>query len=238
MSAFFDLVVVVAAAIFLWTGFKKGFFKSIVDLVIMIFSVLVPYLFAPSLSEYYYQNFVYSGLIGKINDILAQNGGLIDSAKNIAGLVSGIPNIFYKSTFGGITINDILKALHSSGDKSAVIEGLLKPSILHAITVVMFAVLSIITFTVLRILFKYAFKLPRIPIFGFIDSILGLCMGVLKFVVFMFIFVVAFKSVLLIVPKADLVNDVNFAIDESKVFKPIYNVNVDVLNDYLKSHQI
>lgn len=239
MSAFFDLVVVVAAAIFLWTGFKKGFFKSIVDLVIMIFSVLVPYLFAPSLSEYYYQNFVYSGLVGKINDILAQNGGLIDSAKNIAGLVSGIPNIFYnKSTFCEITINDILKALHSSGDKSAIVEGLLKPSILHAITVVMFAVLSIITFTVLRVLFKYAFKLPRIPIFGFIDSILGLCMGVLKFVVFMFIFVVAFKSVLLIVPKADLVNDVNFAIDESKVFKPIYNVNVDVLNDYLKSHQI
>lgn len=239
MSAFFDLVVVVAAAIFLWTGFKKGFFKTIVDLIIMILSVLVPYLFAPSLSEYYYHNFVYSGLVGKINDILAQNRGLINSAKNIVGLVSGIPNIFYnKTTFSLVSINDILRALQSPSDKSSAIESLLKPSILHAITVVMFAILSIITFTVLRLLFKYAFKFPRIPFFGLIDSVLGLCMGILKFVVFMFIFIVAFKSVLFMVPKSDLVNDINIAIDESKVFKPIYNVNMDVLSDYLRSHQI
>ena len=237
MSAFFDLIVVTSAAIFLWTGFKKGFFKSIIDLIIMIFSVLVPYLFAPSLAEYYYHNFIYSGLIGKINDILAQNDGLINSAKNILGLVSGIPNIFYgKSSFYGITINDILKALNSSGDKSAIIESILKPSIFHAITVVIFSLLSIATFTVLRLLFKYAFKLPRVTIFGFVDSILGLCMGALKFVVFMFIFVVAFKSVLLVAPRCDIVRDVNLGVDDSKVFKPIYNMNVDVLNDYLKSH--
>lgn len=239
MSAFFDLIVVVAAATFLWSGFKKGFFKSIVDLIVMILSVLVPYLFAPSLSEYYYRNFVHSGLIGKINGILAQNGGLINSAKNILGLVSNVPNIFYnKSAFSSVSINDILRALQSSGNKSSAIESLLKPSILHAITVVMFALLSIITFIILRLLLKYAFKFPRIPFFGLIDSILGLCLGILKFVVFTFIFIVTFKSVLFMVPKAGLVNDINLAIDESKVFKPIYNVNVDMLSDYLKSHQI
>lgn len=235
MSVFFDLIIVVAALIFLWLGFKKGFFKSITDLIVMILSVLVPYLFAPELSEHYYNKFVYNDLVSKINDILNQNIGLNNSAKNILGLIGNIPDFFKSnSLLQGVTVNDILKALNSSGDRSLIIADLLKPSILKVITIIMFAVLTIITFTVLKLLFKFALKLPRIPIFGLIDSILGLCMGALKFAVFTVIFVAIFIAALLIIPQNVMINDINDAINNSQIFKSVYKINVDVLNDYLK----
>lgn len=235
MSMFFDLIIVVAALIFLWLGFKKGFFKSITDLIVMILSVLVPSLFAPSLSEHYYNNFVYNDLVSKINDILNQNIGLTNSAKNILSLIDNIPD-FLKSNslMQGVTVNDILKALNSSGDRSLIIADLLKPSILKVITIIMFAVLTLITFVALKLLFKFALKLPRIPIFGLVDSILGLCMGALKFVIFTVIFVAIFRAALLIIPQNIMVQDVNNAIDNSQIFKSVYNINIDVLNDYLK----
>ena len=231
MSVFFDLIIVVAALIFLWLGFKKGFFKSITDLIVMILSVLVPYLFAPELSEHYYNKFVYNDLVSKINDILNQNIGLNNSAKNILGLIGNIPDFFKSnSLLQGVTVNDILKALNSSGDRSLIIADLLKPSILKVITIIMFAVLTIITFTVLKLLFKFALK----PIFGLIDSILGLCMGALKFAVFTVIFVAIFRAALLIIPQNVMINDINDAINNSQIFKSVYKINVDVLNDYLK----
>ena len=235
MSVFFDLIIVVAALIFLWLGFKKGFFKSITDLIVMILSVLVPYLFTPILSEYYYNNFVHNDLINKINGILNQNIGLVNSARNILGLIGNVPDFLKDESLAKkVTVNDILKALNSSGDRSLIIADLLKPSILKMITIIMFAVLALVVFIILKLLFKFALKLPRIPIFGLVDSILGLCMGALKFVIFTVIFVAIFRAALLIIPQNFMVQDVNYAIDNSQIFKSVYNINVDVLNDYLK----
>lgn len=235
MSMFFDLIIVVAALIFLWLGFKKGFFKSITDLIVMILSVLVPYLFAPSLSEHYYNNFVYNDLVSKINDILNQNIGLTNSAKNILSLIDNIPDFLKSNSLvQGVTVNDILKALNSSGDRSLIIADLLKPSILKMITIIMFAVLALVVFIILKLLFKFALKLPRIPIFGLIDSILGLCMGALKFAIFMVVFFAIFRAALIIIPQNVMINDINDAINNSQIFKSVYKINVDVLNDYLK----
>lgn len=235
MAVFFDLMIVVIVLIFLWLGLKKGFFKSIVDLMIMSLSVFIPYLCAPSLSEYYYNNFVYNDLVNKINDVLNQNIGLNNSAKNILSLLNNIPDFFKSnSSMKGITVNAILNALNSSGDRSLIIADLLKPSILNAITIVMFATLTLITFVTLKLLFKFALKLPRIPIFGLVDSILGLCMGALEFVVFMIIFVAIFRAALLMIPQNVVVQDINNAMDHSKIFKSAYNINANVLNNYLK----
>lgn len=235
MSMFFDVAIVVVAGIFLWLGFKKGFFKSLTDLIILILSVLVPYLFAPTLAEKYYSTFVYNDLINKINDILTQNGAAINSAKNIMALLDKVPNFLKSdSDIFGVNLNDILKVLKGSANKSLVVADLLKPSIIQVLTVFMFAALALVTFIVLKLLFKFLFKLPKIPLFGLIDSILGLCMGALKFVVFMFIFIVVLKSSLLFTPQNVMLKDINKAIVESRLFGPLYNLNVDVLNDYLK----
>lgn len=235
MSMLFDLIIVIAAFAFLYLGFKKGFFKSITDLIVMILSVIVPYLFTPILSEYYYNNFVHNDLINKINGILNQNIGLVNSARNILGLIGNVPDFLKDESLAKkVTVNDILKALNSSGDRSLIIADLLKPSILKMITIIMFAVLALVVFIILKLLFKFALKLPRIPIFGLIDSILGLCMGALKFAVFTVIFVAIFRAALLIIPQNVMINDINDAINNSQIFKSVYKINVDVLNDYLK----
>ncbi len=237
MGLFLDFVVVVAVGTFLWKGLKNGFFKSIIDLIIMILSVTVPYLFAPVAAEYYYNNFVLSDLLNKINNVLNQNGNIVSSAKNILNLLDKIPS-FFKNSFilSEVNINDILKVLNSSGDKALIIADLLKPSIIKTLTLITFAILTTLTFIVLKLMFKYTLKLPKIPLFGIIDSILGLCMGALKFVVFMFIFTVVFKSAFFIIPETTFSQTINSGISDSKIFKVLYNLNLDALKDYLKLH--
>ena len=59
-------------------------------------------------------------------------------------------------------------------------------------------------------------------------------MGTLKFVVFMFIFFVIFKSDCFIVPETTFSQTISLGINDSKIFKVLYNINLDVLKDYLK----
>ena len=59
-------------------------------------------------------------------------------------------------------------------------------------------------------------------------------MGALKFIVFLFIFIVILKAAVLFTPQNVMLDDINKAIVESRLFGPLYNLNVDVLNDYLK----
>ena len=59
-------------------------------------------------------------------------------------------------------------------------------------------------------------------------------MGALKFAVFTVIFVAIFRAALLIIPQNVMINDINDAINNSQIFKSVYKINVDVLNDYLK----
>ncbi len=235
MSVFFDVVIIAAAVYFLWLGFKKGFFRSMIDLVIMSLSALIPYLFAPTLAEQYYNNFISEALVDKITELINQNGALMDSAKNILGLVNNIPGFLQNNmSVYGVTTHDILRILSGGGEKSLAIEELLKPTIVNIVTIFIFAILSSVTFFALKFLFKFTFRLPRIPVFGLIDSILGLCMGALKFIVFTFLFIVIMKSVLLIAPQNDLKQDVTSAIEDSRIFSAIYDVNIDMLSDYLK----
>lgn len=235
MSVFFDVVIIAAAVYFLWLGFKKGFFRSMIDLVIMSLSALIPYLFAPTLAEQYYNNFISEALVDKITELINQNGALMDSAKNILGLVNNIPGFLQNNmSVYGVTTHDILRILSGGGEKSLAIEELLKPTIVNIVTIFIFAILSSVTFFALKFLFKFTFRLPRIPVFGLIDSILGLCMGALKFIVFTFLFIVIMKSVLLIAPQNDLKQDVTSTIEDSRIFSAIYDVNIDMLSDYLK----
>lgn len=235
MSVFFDVVIIAAAVYFLWLGFKKGFFRSMIDLVIMSLSALIPYLFAPTLAEQYYNNFISEALVDKITELINQNGALMDSAKNILGLVNNIPGFLQNNmSVYGVTTHDILRILSGGGEKSLAIEELLKPTIVNIVTIFIFAILSSVTFFALEFLFKFTFRLPRIPVFGLIDSILGLCMGALKFIVFTFLFIVIMKTVLLIAPQNDLKQDVTSAIEDSRIFSAIYDVNIDMLSDYLK----
>ena len=235
MSVFFDVVIIAAAVYFLWLGFKKGFFRSMIDLVIMSLSALIPYLFAPTLAEQYYNNFISEELVDKITELINQNGALMDSAKNILGLVNNIPGFLQNNmSVYGVTTHDILRILSGGGEKSLAIEELLKPTIVNIVTIFIFAILSSVTFFALKFLFKFTFRLPRIPVFGLIDSILGLCMGALKFIVFTFLFIVIMKTVLLIAPQNDLKQDVTSAIEDSRIFSAIYDVNIDMLSDYLK----
>lgn len=235
MSVFLDVVIIAAAVYFLWLGFKKGFFRSMIDLVIMSLSALIPYLFAPTLAEQYYNNFISEALVDKITELINQNGALMDSAKNILGLVNNIPGFLQNNmSVYGVTTHDILRILSGGGEKSLAIEELLKPTIVNIVTIFIFAILSSVTFFALKFLFKFTFRLPRIPVFGLIDSILGLCMGALKFIVFTFLFIVIMKSVLLIAPQNDLKQDVTSAIEDSRIFSAIYDVNIDMLSDYLK----
>lgn len=235
MSVFFDVVIIAAAVYFLWLGFKKGFFRSMIDLVIMSLSALIPYLFAPTLAEQYYNKFISEALVDKITELINQNGALMDSAKNILGLVNNIPGFLQNNmSVYGVTTHDILRILSGGGEKSLAIEELLKPTIVNIVTIFIFAILSSVTFFALKFLFKFTFRLPRIPVFGLIDSILGLCMGALKFIVFTFLFIVIMKSVLLIAPQNDLKQDVTSAIEDSRIFSAIYDVNIDMLSDYLK----
>lgn len=222
-----DLLFISIALVFLWIGLKKGFLKSIIGLIIMIISVIVSYIFSPILAETYFNKFIYNDLVNKINNLLNSGDVLKDIVNGKLFLLNSLPQF---------VLEDILKTINGKGDRAAEIAVILKPMIIDVVTLVMFSIILLVTFFALSVISKFLLKLPRLPLIGFMDSILGLGVGALKFLIFTFIFIVIYNAMFILIPGKNIVKEINKGIDESIVFKQVYNINENIIKNYLITH--
>ncbi len=227
MGVIIDLLFISIALVFLWMGFKKGFLKSVIGLIILVVSVMISYIFSPILAETYFNNFVYNDLVNKINKLLS-SGDVLKDVRN--------EKLFFINSLPQFVLDDILKTINGQGNKAVEIVAILKPIIMDMIVLFMFSIILLISFFAFNIIFKFVLTLPKLPLVGFLDSVLGLGIGALKFLIFVFIMVVIFNTVFILIPGKNIVKEVNKGIEDSIVFKQVYNINENMLKDYLITH--
>lgn len=235
MGILFDFVFLGIALFFLWVGLKNGFLKSIVGFILMLFSTFLSYIFSPILAQKYFENFMYNDLINKVNTILCENGNMETNPFNRwFNYINNIPGFINNDLSKyGINAEEVLIILQKPENKAEHIIKLFEPIIIDMITMFMFFFIFIIAFFILKIVFKLILHLPKLPIVGTLDSFLGLCVGGLKFLIFTFIIALLIKGISLLAPEQYITNAINNAISESTICNQVYNININILEDYL-----
>ena len=234
MGILLDFIFLVIALFFLWIGLKNGFLKSIIGFILMLFSTFLSYIFSPVLAQKYFENFMYNDLLNKINASLSEGNINANFLNRWINFINNVPDFIGNDLSKyGIKTEEILVLLERPENKAEYIINLLRPMIIDMLTTFMFFFIFVVTFFIFKFIFKVILKLPKLPIIGMIDSFLGLCVGGLKFLIFTFIVALLIKGVSIFTLDQGIIRGLNNAISESIICKQVYDINIDILEEYL-----
>jgi uncharacterized membrane protein required for colicin V production len=240
MSLILDLMVVVVFLIFIFSSYRKGLVRSIIELVGYLASFVVSYIFSTPLGNWIFTTFLQPIISGQIKADLAKNlagnatkqaNAAIDTT-GIANILNNIPNVF-KNLFGSNNIStDNLQKITgnaiTSGSQSAtntLLTTVIDP-ISRTISIgIAFLIIFALCMVAVRIIARMSGGISRIPVIGTANRLGGVVVGVVKSVIVVFIIA---TCIAILVPLLSLQNNhviTQANIDNSTLFKAIYYNN-------------
>lgn len=188
LNLIFDILALALAVLFIISGYKKGFIKS----VLSFFNIVLATVLAAFLSflgaEFVYENFVKSSIINSTNNTI-NNNGLLTATQKSQNLIENLPSFLVKAADNKGTLEKDLELLMVKGSQNAgvYVADLFKSTAVGLIRLVLFFILLTLLMFLLRFLIKFI-KLSRVPVLGKVDSLFGAAFGLLKYVIFVVIF--------------------------------------------------
>ena len=75
MSILFDLILIVVAAICIISGVRRGFIRSVINIVTLAAAVICAYMFMPAVSAYLHEEFIEESVSAPVEEELAGMAG-------------------------------------------------------------------------------------------------------------------------------------------------------------------
>ncbi len=188
MSLLLDVILIVIMAMCVVYGYKNGFFKSIMNLVSGIVSVIVAYTFTPALGAWLNAKFFLGAISKGIAEAFASAA---KASSDVAGeIVYDLTKMFENPQITSIIerfgsdVSAVQEAADGSADASySVIEDIAvsvaSPIAETVSTVCAFLLLFIVTALVLRIFTAIISGIFRLPVLKSMDKGLGLVAGII-----------------------------------------------------------
>lgn len=240
MSLILDLIVVVVFVIIVFTSYRKGLIRSIIELAGYLASFVVSYIFSAPLGKWIFGAFLQPVVSGQIKEYItsnlasqasAQANGALGSS-GITSFANNIPNVF-KSMLSSYnistdTLNNLASNAITSGSQSAA--NSLGTNVIDPITQIIstgiaFVAIFALCMIAVRIIASMSNGISKIPIIGTINRIGGAAVGILKSVIVLFIIT---TCIAVLIPVLSLQKNpviTGASISNSTIFKVIYNNN-------------
>lgn len=194
-----DIIIIALIIIFGIIGMKRGIGITILNIAGVIVTAIAAYYLSGWLSEWIYDEFLSESINQNLQQIAAQNGVQYASQNCLDSLPDWVNAIvtFVFSIFGaGIA------AFQSSMSKVGVqtlnmIERSVKDAVTSAFDVVLFALLAIIIFIIVKILVKRLAGIFKLPVLKEINKLLGALLGTAEGIILVFIAVNIFYAIII-----------------------------------------
>lgn len=217
MSFVLDLVVLAIIAVFALLSAKKGFVRTIIEIVGFVVVILLANNISPVVSDYTYDKLVEPAIISSVEKMQVGNSLTNFSLDNMPSLVGKIlGNNFDISGFQSIineNINNGIKSAVTSASQTVV-----KPVVTGVFDLIFMLIITFVLLFVVNFLAKLINKLFSFSLIGKANKILGAILGIIKGVV---ISAIICTIISLIVPltKEGFLIFTQSNIDSSLIFK-------------------
>lgn len=217
MSFVLDLVVLAIIAVFALLSAKKGFVRTIIEIVGFVVVILLANNISPVVSDYTYDKLVEPAIISSVEKMQVGNSLTNFSLDNMPSLVGKIlGNNFDISGFQSIineNINNGIKSAVTSASQTVV-----KPVVTGIFDLIFMLIITFVLLFVVNFLAKLINKLFSFSLVGKANKILGAILGIIKGVAVSAIFCTIIS---LIVPltKEGFLIFTQANIDSSLIFK-------------------
>lgn len=231
MSIVLDVILIVIFAAFVLTAAKKGFVKTLLELVAVAAALVLAYQFSPVVAQGAYDGFVKESMITSIEEQIDENFNTSTAAKKAEVTLEALPDFMVSlASSAGVEINDIKAKIASEKFSSQniateLVEKVAEPIVIGAMTIVIFMILAIILIFALKVVAHLISKLFDVPLIGTANKILGGALGACKGVI-VIIFICTILDFLF--AKGD--GELSVAVNDSFVIGLLDNINPFINN--------
>lgn len=171
-----DAIIVVIFLLFIILGVKRGFVRSVLDLVGTLAAMLVSMWFSGIAAQWFFSTFLQESLTRQIAEAL-QAAPAADAADAV---LSVVPEILRGGLEAfGITSDAINQAVAgTSGQAAEAVVAVLAPMVVSALRGLFALVLFIFLLVIFRILSGVVCRIFRLPVLRQLDKGLGILLGV------------------------------------------------------------
>lgn len=170
-----DLIFVALVVFTLVIGWKRGFFRSMMDLIGTLLVLAVSIWLSGVAAEWAFQEMLRGPMIAQIAEALETA-----SADNAAEVVfSALPSIFSGALeLYGITADTVNQAIaNTSGSAAVAAVDLMAPAVISVLKAVLALVLFLFLLALMRILTSAICRVLRLPLLRQLDQCLGAVLG-------------------------------------------------------------
>ena len=231
MSIVLDVILVVIFAAFVLVAAKKGFVKTLLELVAVAAALVLAYQFSPVVAQGAYDGFVKESMITSIEEQIDENFDTSTAPKKAEVTLEALPDFMVSlASSAGVEINDIKAKIASEKFSSKnvateLVEKVAEPIVIGALTIVFFMILAIVLIFALKFVAHLVSKLFDVPLIGTANKILGGALGACKGVI-----VLLFLCTILdfLFAKGD--GELSTAVNDSFVIGLLDNINPFINN--------
>ncbi len=217
MSFALDLIVLAIIAVFALLSAKKGFVRTVIEIVGFVLVILLANNLSPQISDYTYDKLVEPAIVSSVEKMQVGENVTNLSLDNMPSLVSKILG----SNFDITGFQSIINENINNGVKSAVTSAsqtVVKPIVTGIFDLIFTLIITVVLLAVVNFVAKLANKLFSFSLVGKANKILGAILGIIKGVV---ISAIICTIISLIVPltKEGFLIFTQSNIDSSLIFK-------------------
>ncbi len=231
MTLVLDIILVVIFAAFVLTAAKKGFVKTLLELVASILALVLAYQFSPVVAQSVYDGFLRENMITSVEEQLDESLNVSTAAKKAEVTLEALPDFVVSlASSAGVEIGDIKSKISSEKFSSEniateLVDKVAQPIVVGALTIVAFMLLAIILLFALKFLAHIISKLFDVPLIGTTNKLLGALLGACKGII-----VVVFLCTVLEFVFANGDGEMTVAVKESFVINLLDNINPFINN--------
>lgn len=220
MGIALDIILVLIVLICIFLAVKKGFVRSLIEVVGYILAIVIAFSVSGMAADYIYDNIIGEKVVETISAAVEEN-----SEAALEALPDYITVLLDKTNFN-------LEALLSNGNENAVnvaqqvSDNMLKPLVVGILKTIISVVIFLILMIVVKLLAKVMNSLFTGAVLGTANKILGVSLGLVKGLVFATVFCMIVYFITTI-SNTEFLIFTNDAINESFLTKNVIELIVD-----------
>ena len=186
MTYIVDIILVVVFALVILISAKKGFFKSLVDLIGSLVAVLVAKLLSEGAAKAVFDGFVYKGAESALMQSLGEAGSTdyVEQIENaLASLPEGLNGILQIMGIDSQSLMDKLSGVNLNGDNlvESLMNSVVVPLGTAVVQFVLFVVFAIALIFAVKLLAKLIDKIvKKLPVIKGFNKTMGAVFGILR----------------------------------------------------------
>ena len=218
-----DIITLIIIIIFMIIGLKKGAAKIFGSFFSVLISFAASVVLSHLLASIIYSTFIQAAIIKNINSV-ANDVGLVTASQKASELFSAFP-AFVSNILAYFNVNEgVIADLFNTSAINNIESAFMAP-VVAVISLILFLILFGFILFITKKLINLIVKIFRLPVIRILDSIVGMCIGVVEGALIIYILamlisiIIPFTSGELYILNEKYIND-------SYVFSLIYNGNI------------